>query len=124
MEGCRQCSSGGQRSSCASAAAGNPAVRIPALRRPSRAARFRAAAIHLLLLTGCRKSEILTLHWSDYREGHLFLRDSKTGPRTVWLSTPVFPELTAFSLGPGETALVDGDAELRRLPDEVEEKGF
>ena len=43
------------------------------------------AALRLLLLTGCRKSEILTLRWSDYREGHLFLRDSKTGPRTVWL---------------------------------------
>ncbi len=46
------------------------------------------AVIRLLLLTGCRKGEILTLRWSDYREGHLFLRDSKTGPRTVWLSTP------------------------------------
>ena len=46
------------------------------------------AAVRLLLLTGCRKSEVLTLRWSDYREGHLFLRDSKTGPRTVWLSQP------------------------------------
>ena len=44
--------------------------------------------IRLLLLTGCRKSEILTLQWSDYREGHLYLRDGKTGPRTVWLSKP------------------------------------
>ena len=48
----------------------------------------RVAFIRLLLLTGCRKSEILTLQWSDYREGRLFLRDGKTGPRTVWLSTP------------------------------------
>ncbi len=47
-----------------------------------------AALIRLLLLTGCRKSEILTLRWSDYRDGHLFLRDGKTGPRTVWLSGP------------------------------------
>ena len=45
-----------------------------------------AAAVALLLLTGCRKSEVLTLRWSDYREGRLFLRDGKTGPRTVWLS--------------------------------------
>ena len=47
-----------------------------------------AAFIRLLLLTGCRKSEIATLEWSSYREGHLFLPDSKTGPRTVWLSSP------------------------------------
>ena len=47
-----------------------------------------AAAVELLLLTGCRKNEILTLRWTDYREGKLFLRDSKTGPRTVWLSSP------------------------------------
>ena len=44
------------------------------------------AAVRLLLLTACRKSEVLTLRWSDYREGHLFLRDGKTGPRMVWLS--------------------------------------
>ena len=49
---------------------------------------LQVALVRLLLLTGCRKSEILTLRWSDYREGRLFLRDSKTGPRTVWLSSP------------------------------------
>lgn len=43
--------------------------------------------VRMLLLTGCRQSEIRTLRWTDYREGHLFLRDSKTGPRTVWLSS-------------------------------------
>ena len=46
-----------------------------------------AAVVRLLLLTGCRQGEIRTLQWQDYREGHLFLRDSKTGPRTVWLSS-------------------------------------
>ena len=46
------------------------------------------ALVRLLLLTGCRKGELLTLQWSDYREGRLFLRDSKTGPRTVWLPEP------------------------------------
>ena len=46
------------------------------------------AVIRLLLLTGCRKGEILTLQWPDYRDGNLYLRDSKTGPRIVWLSKP------------------------------------
>ena len=58
------------------------------LRRHERRSPQQVAVVRLLLLTGCRRNEILTLRWSDYREGHLFLRDSKTGPRTVWLSRP------------------------------------
>ncbi|MCY4284743.1 MAG: site-specific integrase [Thiotrichales bacterium] len=46
------------------------------------------AAIRLLMLTGCRKSEILTLRWDhvalDARE--LRLPDTKTGPRVIALS--------------------------------------
>ena len=37
------------------------------------------AAIRLLILTGCRKSEIVSLRWTDYRDGRLFLPDRKTG---------------------------------------------
>ena len=48
---------------------------------------LQASIIRLLLLTGCRKSEILTLRWTEYRDGNLHLSDSKTGPRTVWLSS-------------------------------------
>ena len=46
------------------------------------------AAVRLLMLTGCRKNEILSLRWRDVdlRSGELWLRDAKTGPRAVPLS--------------------------------------
>ena len=52
--------------------------------RPSR--RAQADIIRLLLLTGCRKSEILTLRWAEVDGDVLRLAEAKTGPRTVWLS--------------------------------------
>ncbi|MEP6869024.1 MAG: integrase, partial [Novosphingobium sp.] len=42
-----------------------------------------AIIIYLLLLTGCRRSEIINLVWSEIRGSRLLLHDSKTGPRTV-----------------------------------------
>jgi integrase len=44
-----------------------------------------AAAITLLVLTGCRKSEVLDLQWPDVRGNRLRLRDGKKGGRIVWL---------------------------------------
>ena len=52
--------------------------------RPSRARQ--ADVIRLLLLTGCRKSEILTLRWQDVDGDTLNLIDAKTGPRRVLLN--------------------------------------
>ncbi len=45
-----------------------------------------ADIIRLLLLTGCRKGEILRLRRDEVKEGRLELTDSKTGPRTVLLN--------------------------------------
>ena len=47
-----------------------------------------ARAIRLLMLTGCRRNEILTLRWGhvDLKAGELRLRDTKTGARMVPLS--------------------------------------
>ena len=47
-----------------------------------------AAAIRLLLMTGCRRNEVLTLRWEDVDldAGELHLSDSKTGARAVPLS--------------------------------------
>ena len=49
---------------------------------------FAAAAIRLLILTGARLREILHLKWSDVDLGRglLFLPDSKTGKKVVYLS--------------------------------------
>ncbi|MDE0173782.1 MAG: site-specific integrase [Defluviicoccus sp.] len=49
--------------------------------------RQQADIVRLLLLTGCRKSEILRLRWSEIREDGLVLADSKTGPRRVPLNS-------------------------------------
>ena len=46
-----------------------------------------AEIIRLLLLTGCRKSEIVGLRRNEVREDRLELIDSKTGPRTVPLNS-------------------------------------
>jgi integrase len=43
------------------------------------------STLYLLILTGCRKSEITDLTWSEVKRRRLLLTDSKTGPRTVWL---------------------------------------
>ena len=48
--------------------------------------RQQADIIRLLLLTGCRKSELVDLRWSEVDEDVLHLRDGKTGPRTVFLN--------------------------------------
>src|SRR5262249_57408980 len=54
-----------------------------------------AAAIRLLLFTGCRLREILHLEWKqvDLERGLLFLADSKTGKKTVILNAPALAVL-------------------------------
>jgi integrase len=49
---------------------------------------FAVAAIRLLILTGARHSEIITLKWSyvDLERGLLLLPDSKTGQKSIRLS--------------------------------------
>ena len=54
----------------------------------SRSQAQQADIVRLLLLTGCRKGEILRLRRDEVKEGRLELEDSKTGPRTVLLNAP------------------------------------
>ena len=57
---------------------------------------YPSAAIKTLLLTGCRKSEILNLRWVDvdFERGFLRLPDSKTGAKVVYLNAPALAILT------------------------------
>lgn len=54
------------------------------------------AGIRLLMLTGCRKSEILTLKWEhvDFENSCLRLPDSKTGAKVVMLGAPALDILS------------------------------
>jgi len=56
-------------------------------------------AIRLLLLTGCRKNEILTLEWDwvDFDRSILRLPDSKTGAKVVALGAPAIALLKSLS---------------------------
>ncbi len=56
-------------------------------------------AIRLLILTGCRKTEILSLKWGevDFEFGCLRLEDSKTGQKTVMLGAPALQLLAIMS---------------------------
>lgn len=58
------------------------------------------AAIRLLALTGCRRSEVLNLRWRNIGDEALNLEDSKTGPRAV-------------PLGKGARAVIDAMPGLR-----------
>ena len=51
---------------------------------------YATAAIRLLMLTGCRKSEVLSLQWEwvNFELGILSLPDSKTGAKIVHLGMP------------------------------------
>ncbi|MCY3670688.1 MAG: tyrosine-type recombinase/integrase [Alphaproteobacteria bacterium] len=61
-----------------------------------------ADTIRLLLLTGCRKGEIMRLRRDEVRDDRLELADSKTGPRIVLLNGPAREIVTRrMALGTG-----------------------
>ena len=57
------------------------------------------AAIRLLMLTGCRSGEIMSLRWDyvDLEMGELRLPDSKTGSKVVHLGDPAIAVLRGIS---------------------------
>ena len=75
------------------------------------------AALRLLMLTGCRRNEILTLRWEDVdlEMGELRLRDAKTGARWVALSPAARSVLAAISRLPDNPWVIAGSRAGGRL---------
>ena len=83
------------------------------------------AVIRLLLLTGSRVSEILTLRWEQVQPPRLHLPDSKTGPKFVYLGTEASAVLAGvprqpncpwvFGAGRGQGPLSSISSQWRRI---------
>jgi len=75
------------------------------------------AAIRLLILTGCRKSEILTLQWThvDFERAYLRLPDSKTGEKIIPLGAPALELLAALPRIEGNPYVLPGEKEGQHL---------
>ncbi len=68
------------------------------------------AAIRLLLFTGCRVGEILSLRWQDvdFDRHYLHLPDSKTGRKTIYLNPPALSVLADLERVEGNPYILPG----------------
>lgn len=72
---------------------------------------FAVAAVRLLMLTGCRASEILTLKWEHVDpRGFLNLPTSKTGAKVVMLGAPALKVLDGVTKIAGNPYVIVGEA--------------
>ena len=80
---------------------------------------FVIAAIRLLVLTGCRRNEILTLEraWIDVHNSCLRLPDSKTGAKVVHLGEAAMEVIQAVPEIVGNPYLLPGRGDLGHLKD-------
>jgi integrase len=71
---------------------------------------FAVAAIRLLLLTGARKGEILSLRWGDvdFDRAYLRLPDSKTGQKLIPIGPPALSVLEALPQVSGNSHVLPG----------------
>jgi integrase len=80
---------------------------------------YAAAAIRLLMLTGARLREILHARWEnvDFERGILFLADSKTGRKPVYLNTAALDILAALPRIRGNQYVIAGANENKPRAD-------
>ena len=71
---------------------------------------YPSAAIKLLLLTGCRRGEIVNLRWEhvDFERECLRLPDSKTGAKVVYLNAPARAVLQKLPQMAGNPRVIPG----------------
>ena len=84
---------------------GSVLAAVDQLQNENAITKYGAAALKVLMLTGCRLSEVETLKWDDVRleERRAHLPDSKTGPRILELSenvADIIKELSTDNNGP------------------------
>ncbi len=75
------------------------------------------AALRLLIFTGARRNEILELEWQhvDFGRAMLFLRDSKTGPKPIYLNAPALQVLADVPRMEGNPFVICGEKPGTRL---------
>jgi integrase len=76
-------------------------------------------AVKLLILTGCRLNEIMTLKWEyvEFMDKVLSLPDSKTGAKVVYLGQPAIELLKAAERIDDNPWVITGTLEGKRLSD-------
>ena len=91
---------------------------LTALEAEGRVPVHAAGALRLLMLTGCRYNEIVTLRWEDVHldVNEIRLRDSKSGPRVVPLSPAAVRVLADLPRAPGNPWVIAGSKPGSRLP--------
>ncbi len=72
---------------------------------------YAVSAVYLLMLTGCRLGEILTLRWDYVTAYHLELPDSKTGRRRIPLPREAYDVIMALPRRDGNPYVILGDTE-------------
>lgn len=79
--------------------------------------KYIVAAIRLLLLTGARRNEILTLKWTDvdFERKLIRLQESKTGQKTIYLSAPALQILSDIPRIEGNPFVICGRKEGSHL---------
>jgi integrase len=79
-------------------------------KRRTRLDPFATAAIRILVLTGARLREILDAEWSqvDFERGILFLADSKTGRKPIYLSAATLAVLAGLPRIAGNQHIIAG----------------